>query len=88
MKIEYVIKLRIDELCKPQYIGDGVYASFDGFQVWLKTSNGLETTNVIAIEPGVRSKLLDYFKWLDTNVAEINELKRLAEKSESLCAPD
>ena len=35
------------------YLGDAVYASFDGYHIWLKTSNGIETTNEIALEPGV-----------------------------------
>ena len=42
------------------YLGDGVYASFDGFQMWLETSNGIEITNSIALEPFVWQALLEY----------------------------
>jgi hypothetical protein len=43
------------------YLGDAVYASFDGYHIWLKTSNGIETTNKIALEPGVLNTL-DVFR--------------------------
>jgi len=39
------------------YLGDAVYASFDGYHIWLKTSNGITTTNQIALEPGVLDAL-------------------------------
>jgi hypothetical protein len=39
------------------YIGDGVYASFDGYQVWLRADG-----NRIAIEPGVWARLKDYVR--------------------------
>lgn len=37
------------------YIGDGVYAEFDGFQIWLRTDS-----NEIAIEPSVWVQLIKY----------------------------
>lgn len=43
------------------YLGDAVYASFDGYHIWLKTSNGISITNEIALEPGVLN-LLDMFR--------------------------
>ena len=43
-----------------QYLGDGVYATFDGYQLWLHTSNGLEITNTLALELTVFQSLLDY----------------------------
>lgn len=42
------------------YLGDGVYASFDGYQIWLTTLEG----NRIALEPNVYLALLDYVKAL------------------------
>lgn len=44
------------------YIGDGVYATFDGFSIVLETSDGIRTTNSIAIEPEVWSNLLDFIR--------------------------
>lgn len=43
---------------EPSYLGDGVYASFDGFQIWL--SNGHHENRVIAIEPSVMDALAQY----------------------------
>jgi hypothetical protein len=41
------------------YIGDGVYVSFDGFQIWLRAprDNG---NHVIALEPDVFNSLVAY----------------------------
>ena len=46
----------------PKYLGDGVYASFDGYHVWLETSDGLSITNKIALEPSVIEWLNEYVK--------------------------
>jgi len=44
---------------KERYIGDGVYASFDGYQIWLKTPrNG--GTHLIALEPAVFAQLIGF----------------------------
>lgn len=40
------------------YLGDGVYASFDGFQIWLAVNH--HTNKVVAIEPKVMRELLAY----------------------------
>lgn len=45
-----------------EYLGDAVYAEFDGYQIWLHTSNGIFDTNSIALEPETMRKLLDYHK--------------------------
>lgn len=48
---------------KKEYLGDSVYASFDGYQIWLSTLNG----NRIAIEPKVWANLLKYRERLIKN---------------------
>lgn len=40
------------------YLGDGVYASFDGFQIWLAANH--HENKVVAIEPKVMEQLLAY----------------------------
>ena len=42
-----------------KYLGDGVYASFDGYQIWLRTPRhgGIHE---IALEPKVFEALLQY----------------------------
>ena len=50
----------IDQLKDSTYLGDAVYATFDGYQIWLHTSNGIEVTNSIALEPAVYDALVRY----------------------------
>jgi hypothetical protein len=41
------------------YIGDGVYAGYDGYYIWIWSSNGITESKEIAIEPEVFNKLHD-----------------------------
>lgn len=45
---------------RDEYLGDGVYASFDGYQIWLKTQEG----NAIALEGPVLAALDRYRAYL------------------------
>lgn len=47
-----------------QYIGDSVYAQFDGYHIVLTTENGLPTdpSNTIALEPAVVHALAEYMR--------------------------
>lgn len=45
----------------PQYLGDGVYASHDGYHVWLSVGSH-ENQPVVALEPSVLSALVHYAK--------------------------
>jgi hypothetical protein len=40
------------------YLGDGVYASFDGYQIWLAVNH--HENKQVAIEPAVLLSLLSY----------------------------
>ena len=42
-----------------KYLGDGVYATFDGHQIWLETERGFHTDR-IALEPAVFISLVGY----------------------------
>lgn len=44
------------------YLGDGVYASFDGYQVWVYTSNGIRESERIALEPAVMKNLIGFYR--------------------------
>jgi hypothetical protein len=44
------------------YLGDGVYADFDGCAFTLTTENGVSVTNTIVLEPQVMSALARYTK--------------------------
>ena len=44
---------------EPEYLGDGVYASFDGYHVWLRTGSH-DNPEAIALEPEVWNALVRY----------------------------
>lgn len=43
---------------EPSYLGDGVYASFDGYQIWLAANH--HENKVVALEPAVFAALMAY----------------------------
>ena len=47
---------------KKEYLGDGVYASYDGFYINLTTENGIEVTNKIYLEDTVIASLERFIK--------------------------
>lgn len=47
---------------KKEYIGDSVYADFNGFEVILTTENGLGPSNTIIMEPVVLKHFLQYIQ--------------------------
>lgn len=53
--------MRVDtsKLTQRQYLGDGVYAGFDGYQIWLWTLEG----DSIAIECQVMNALARYARY-------------------------
>ncbi len=42
------------------YLGDGVYAAYDGYHVVLTTEDGLTVTNSIPLEPAALTALFGY----------------------------
>lgn len=44
---------------KPVYLGDAVYASFDGYQIWLHLGSH-ESLGIVAIEPSTYQALHHY----------------------------
>ena len=47
-------------MSKLQYLGDGAYAEITAQGIVLTTSNGIENTNRIVLEPEVWGTLVDY----------------------------
>lgn len=43
-----------------RYIGDAVYADFDGYHIVLTTENGVSISNTIALEPSVFKELVRF----------------------------
>ena len=52
-----------------RYIGDGVYASFDGYHIWLTTQEGMR----IALESSVYDRLVRYQSDLITYYREASD---------------
>jgi hypothetical protein len=48
-----------------EYIGDGVYAKFDGFGVWLLANDHLNPTDKVYLEPEVLNALNRFVKQLN-----------------------
>ena len=42
------------------YLGDGVYARFDGYSIVLTTENGISVQNEIVLEPGILRSFEQY----------------------------
>lgn len=42
------------------HLGDGVYASFDGYQIWLAVND--HNNKQVALEPSVMKSLIEYAK--------------------------
>lgn len=47
---------------KRAYLGDGVYASFDGYQVWVWTSDGIMDSKKIALDPDIIASLVSFYE--------------------------
>jgi hypothetical protein len=47
---------------KTVYLGDGAYARYDGFNVWLTTSDGVTTTNEVCLEPEVLQQFKEFLE--------------------------
>lgn len=52
---------KINEIDK-QYLGDAVYAHFDGFHIVLTTEDGMSVTNQICLDPDVSKAAELYIK--------------------------
>ncbi len=46
------------------YLGDAVYAYFDGFSIILTTENGVRADNTIVLEPDVVQSLIEFVERL------------------------
>lgn len=59
-----------DDTPKKTYLGDGVYAWFDGWQIWLETSRGIGDLHRIALDPYVFQALYQYGKSHGMRISE------------------
>lgn len=48
-----------------EYLGDGLYADFDGYQIILAANNGIRDTNVVYLEPVVLNRFYKYVELIE-----------------------
>jgi hypothetical protein len=56
---------------RPVYLGDGLYAEFDGWEIRLFAHNGVSSTNQVFLEPSVLVAFLRYVEDLKTAVSNV-----------------
>jgi hypothetical protein len=52
------------------YLGDGLYASFDGWQIELYASNGIQKTSSVFLDPDTLAAFLKYVERLQQSIGE------------------
>lgn len=57
------------------YLGDGVYADYDGFAIVLTTENGIENANTIYLEPHVLTALNRYVEHIGRTIEDRDAAK-------------
>jgi hypothetical protein len=62
------IDASLESLKQPEYLGDGLYVSWDGWQIRLYAHNGVEATNEVFLEPEVLVAFLRYTQNLKRKV--------------------
>ena len=55
-----------------EYLGDGVYASFDGYHIWLDL-RGQDSTTKIALEPPVFEALIKFRDSIMKSIMNVEE---------------
>ena len=45
-----------------EYLGDGLYVEYNGWDIALIASDGIRDTNIVYLEPSVFDSLLEYAK--------------------------
>jgi hypothetical protein len=48
-----------------EYLGDGLYADFDGYHIMLASNNGIQDTNVVYLEPEVLKSFYQYAEMIE-----------------------
>ena len=65
------------------YLGDGLYASYDGFQIKLRAPRAPGIDHAVYLEPMTLQAFMNYVETLIT-IAELNAKKKLDESNGSL----
>lgn len=65
-----------------QYLGDSVYADFDGYNIILTTENGFGPSNKIILEPEVLEALIEYRQKIKEEITWKNLKNEVENKNE------
>lgn len=60
-------------MIKKQYLGDGLYAAFDGYQFVLTAENGIEAYATVYLEPEVLDSFYRYVDHVKTELKKARE---------------
>ena len=60
-------------MSKKTYIGDSVYAAFDGYAIVLTTENGMGASNTIVLEPAVYRQLVAFVDALAESASGVED---------------
>ncbi len=55
-----------------EYLGDGAYINFDGYQIILTAENGIRATDTIVLEPEVLERFLRYVERLKGSAKDLS----------------
>lgn len=55
------------------YLGDALYACFDGYQISLKANDAFNPSDIVYLEPTVLENFLEYVELLKKYINEQNE---------------
>ena len=51
-----------DSIKDAAYLGDGLYAKYDGYQVWLLASDGETVTDRVALDPDTLASFHEFLQ--------------------------
>lgn len=81
MTDEYALKFK-KKWEKETYLGDGLYASFDGYQIMLRATR-LSGDHYIALEPDVMKVFVLYDEMLRSDIRKLMKVDEFAESKDA-----
>lgn len=72
--MEDSVKTAVDSCNAKVYLGDGAYASWDGYYIKVTTEDGFHTTNVVVLDNDGVNNLLRFIKQIDAVVRQMSSV--------------
>lgn len=67
------------DLSEAKYLGDGLYATHDGYQFWLLGSDGIAVHDKVALDSNVLMAFLDYVQIISDVTITVTKNKQGSE---------